>query len=108
MSGLRARFAPRMEIRLFENRVRVTNLETGGTIERAADIAFSSDRMLVADARLLCHLLRSVIIDLEGKRWTLAWPSATIHPMGELSPVERHVLTEMGEALGFAKVAFAD
>ncbi|MCW3846768.1 hypothetical protein OF829_05915 [Sphingomonas sp. LB-2] len=105
--SLRARFAPRMEIRMFENRVRVTNLETHQAIDREAGTPFSSDTMLVADAAALAELLRAVIIDLEGSRRWFVVPSAVIHPVAgrSLGPGERLALAEMAKALGFRQVA---
>lgn len=108
MSGLRARFLPRMEIHLSPNRIRLTNLETRDTIERAAGAPFSSDTMMVADLDAFAMLLGAMIGDLEGKRTKLAWPSFAIHSTMTLSQVERRALANMGNAMGFRKVTFAD
>ena len=104
-------FRPKIEIRVFENRMRVTSLETGKAIERAADIPFSSARMLVADTDSARNLLNAICMDLEGRRRWLAWPTAIFRPMelcpDGLSAVEKAAIVKMLEGLGFAKVEFA-
>lgn len=97
-----------MEIRIFSNRIRVTNIESGRSTERVADTPFSTEEMLVADAVPLATLVRAAVVDLERGARLLMLPTATIIPMEGLSQVERYVLKDMGDALGFRKVRIAD
>jgi len=101
---------PRMEIRVFENRLRLTNLETHKSIERAAEIPFSSAETIVADATHLATLLRAMIVELEGRRRILAWPSLTVRFTASRtgpSQIERKAITAMATEMGFSRTDFA-
>lgn len=104
-------FRPKIDIYFYRDRIRVANQFTGHMLERVASIPFSTGRMLVADTASAARLLHEAIVELEGRRRLLAWPTAIVHPMelceDGLSPVEKQAITAMLEQLGFARTEFA-
>ncbi|MFI8480260.1 hypothetical protein ACIGCM_06795 [Pseudomonas sp. NPDC078700] len=97
-------------LQLMKNRMRLLHIESGKTIELAADSPISNNRLLVADFLATEALLKQAIAQLETKRWfQLQMPAQmVIQPLelieGGLAPVEERILLELGHGSGARKV----
>lgn len=98
----------RFELRIFRDRMILSDHKTGRQIDRVAAEPFSTNRLLVADLNSAGDMLKSMIVELLAHSRWLLWPSVTMVPMelceDTLSMVELMGLRKFGEDAGFRKI----
>lgn len=101
-------FKINFEAVLSPNRVRLTNCNTGQTIERMAHPPFSSDRKLIADRTAASSLLRDLILELESSsRFLRISVAADILVKHEQSvDYDQEELRQIFADQGFTKIHF--
>ncbi|PZO90433.1 MAG: hypothetical protein DI623_06725 [Sphingomonas sanxanigenens] len=102
-------FPVEFEIVVRRNRVRLTNLSSGGTIERSADPSFSSDHSIIADAAVLFDLLSDMTrqADRSWFRWLRLSVKGRFSIIGPTSANDVKALTSVAENIGFSKIEIA-
>lgn len=98
----------RFELRIFRDRLVLSDQKTGRQIDRTATESFSTNRLLVADINSAGDLLKSMISEILGTSRLWLWPSVTMVPMelceDTLTMVELMGLRKLGEDVGFRKI----
>ncbi|NYT41326.1 hypothetical protein HZY97_11195 [Sphingomonas sp. R-74633] len=98
----------RFELRIYRDRMVLSDGKTGQQLDRRASMPFSSTRLLVADTDAAGELLKTMIREMAGHARWLSWPSAMMVPMdlceGGLSAVELGALRTLGGEAGFRKI----
>ena len=102
-------FAAKWELAVFRNRLRLTDLKSGETGERAAIYPFSTSRMLIANQECLEQEFKELAIELSSKRRFFIYPEVRIvSTESPLEPVERDALRRAIADAGASKVFFMD
>ncbi len=98
----------RVYIQFYENRIKVSRLDTQESVEEKSEEAFSSSRLIIGDFEIAETCLRTMIKKLWNSRWGLPQLFALVQVMekceGGLSNVEKRVIKEVVERCGAKKV----
>jgi MreB/Mbl protein len=100
-------------IKIFYNKVEITNLKTGETISRQALEPFSNKRLVVADFNVAELLIRSIVKELQLTKSFIGRSLRIIIQQMEnledgLSETEKRVLRDLSEQAGGAFVIIVE
>ena len=101
---------PILYLKLRCNQMCLSHLQSGRDLRLQADLAFSNQRLLVADFTAAQQLLQRAINELLPKRFLRLSlpPQLLIHPLerleGGLSQIEERILQELGLGCGAHKL----
>ena len=95
-------------IQFYENRIKITRLDTREEVEQVAIEPFTTVRLLMGDFEKAENCLRLAIKKLKLNKWISPQFNAIVHPMskteGGLSLVENRGFKELAERSGGKKV----
>lgn len=95
-------------IQFYENRIKVSRLDTQESVEEKPKEAFSSSRLIIGDFVAAETCLRTLIKKLWNSKWGSPTLLAVVQVMekceGGLSKVEKRIIQEVVERCGAKKV----
>jgi len=95
-------------IQFYENRIKITRLDTQEVVEQIAEEPFTSVRLLLGDFENGEKCLKLALIKLKFRKWLSPQLSAIVHAMskteGGLSAIEMRGFKELIERCGAKKV----
>jgi hypothetical protein len=99
-----------VDVAIYRDRVQVTERKSGFFVDKRADLSFSTDERLIADAarfeHALSHALRQI---LRNGGYMLYKPSALVGPTDPpLSPEDRDLVRKVLRDTGFREIEFRD
>jgi hypothetical protein len=96
-------------IKIYPDKVEISNIHTGETISKTALIKFSSNRMLVADFNIAEDLIRTGLKELRLSKYSL---KILIQQMksfeGGIFESERRILRDLGDMAGGFSVTIVE
>lgn len=92
-------------VKIYHNKIEITNINTQQTIAKTSNINFSSNRLLVAEFNVAEMLIREILKELRLSGRTLKVLIQQMKELeGGLSEVEKRVLRDLAEQAGGAIV----
>lgn len=101
-----------LHIKLYSNRIEITNLETGESVSKTAEENFSTARIVIGNFAKAEKLIEAVLKDLHFRKQTFGALKVLIQQMekleGGLSDIEKRAMRDLAEQVGAKYVIVVD